>query len=540
MKSHSIFDKNIVLITGFWLIVIFIINPIGDFPLNDDWAYGLIVKGMIENGTLKLINWGEMTLVTHLFYGYGFTSILGFSFTILRCSTLLLSLVCLLGIYQTGLIVRLDKKTALIATLLVMANPVFMALSFSYMTDVPFMTFVTWSTYFFIKAYNTANKKLLFIAICLCIWAVLMRQLALILPIAWLIAFLIDARRKPFPHWWKWLPFLTVGGTLFLYNYFMKQHGMLPSNYGSKLDLVFSNLSHFDLRMFRNSVGYIFVFFTYMGLFLSPLLTLYQWSKLSKRMWVSITIYTILISGALIIMGKALPSIDNIFVDFGVGPSTLLDHPGGFRSIPGGNAPILLRWAITLSGTFFGSILLISSFEWLKKFRSAAMNFPKTFSFLFVFLYIAPFIVTGYYDRYLIILLPAAFIILADNIALKSSIWSKGMMLSTLLIFMAFSVFATHDLLSWNRVRWAVIDSLLEKKIPLTQIEGGVEFDGFYHFTDDDPEWWKGITPTYKVTFVPLDNYTTLSVHPYKKWMPGKQGNIFLSKIKEVDHETPE
>tara|TARA_R110000796_G_scaffold252640_2_gene389798 strand:+ start:46857 stop:48473 length:1617 start_codon:yes stop_codon:yes gene_type:complete len=538
MKSHSTFDKNIFLITGIWLIVIFIINPIGDFPLNDDWAYGIIVKRMIEDDTLKLINWGEMTLVTHLFFGYAFTSLLGFSFTVLRCSTLLLSLLGLLGIYQTVLLMKLDKRTALIATIVVMANPVFMALSFSYMTDVPFMTFVTWSTYFFIKTYNTANKKLLFIAVFLCVWAILIRQLALMLSMAWLFALLIDSKSKQFTLWWKWLPVLTVGGTLFLYSYFMKQYGMLPANYGSKLDLVLSNLSNFDLRMFRNSVGYIFVFFTYMGLFITPLLALYRWSKLSKRMWIGIITYTLLISGGLILMGKALPSIDNIFVDFGLGPSTLLDHPGGFRSIPGGNAPMILRWAITILGTFSGSVLLIVTFDWLKKPRRE-INFPKVFSFLFILIYIAPFIITGYYDRYLIILLPAAFVILSDQLSLKPSIWSKGVMASTLFVFMVFSIFATHDLLSWNRVRWQVIDGLIANKVPLDQIEAGVEFDGFYHFTDDDPEWWKRITPTYKVTFVPLDNYNTLSVHPYKKWMPGKEGIIVLSKIKDVSNEKP-
>lgn len=538
MKSQLTFDKNIFLIIGIWLIVIFVINPIGDFPLNDDWAYGVIVKRMIEDGTLKLINWGEMTLVTHLLYGYTFTTILGFSFTVLRCSTLLLSLACLLGVYQTGLLMKLDKKTALIATIVVMANPVFMALSFSFMTDVPFMTFVAWSTYFFIKAYNTANKKLLFIAVFLCVWAVLIRQLALMLPMAWLFALLIDSKRKQFTIWWKWLPFLAVGGALFLYNYSMSQYGMLPANYGSKLDLVLSNLSNFDLRMFRNSVGYIFVFFTYMGLFLTPLLAFYSWSKLSKRMWMCIITYTLLVSCGLILMGKALPSIDNIFVDFGVGPSTLLDHPGGFRSIPGGHAPMIIRWAITILGTFSGSVLLIVTFDWLRKPRREK-SFPKTFSILFVLIYIAPFIITGYYDRYLIILLPAAFVILSDQLILKPSTWSRGVMASTLFVFMTFSIFATHDLLSWNRVRWQVIDSLVEKKVPLDQIEAGVEFDGFYHFTDDDPEWWKRITPTYKVTFVPLENYNTLSVHPYNKWMPGKEGNIVLSTKKDIENEKP-
>jgi hypothetical protein len=84
----------------FWVLLILIINPIGDFPLNDDWCYGKSVKTLYEEGYLKLYNWGEMTLVGHVFYGYLFTKVFGFSFTVLRCSTLLLAVLSSIGLFK--------------------------------------------------------------------------------------------------------------------------------------------------------------------------------------------------------------------------------------------------------------------------------------------------------------------------------------------------------------------------------------------------------------------------------------------------------
>ena len=52
-----------------WFVVIALINPVGDFPLNDDWCYAKSVKNYIETGELILYNWGEMTLVGQVFYG---------------------------------------------------------------------------------------------------------------------------------------------------------------------------------------------------------------------------------------------------------------------------------------------------------------------------------------------------------------------------------------------------------------------------------------------------------------------------------------
>ena len=81
--------KEISLLTFLWLAFIIIVNPIGDFPLNDDWAYAANVYTLSELNTLSFSGWPAMTLMTQTLIGTVVCKIVGFSFTALRLTTLL-------------------------------------------------------------------------------------------------------------------------------------------------------------------------------------------------------------------------------------------------------------------------------------------------------------------------------------------------------------------------------------------------------------------------------------------------------------------
>src|SRR5690242_17480905 len=83
------------------LILIFIIsellvNPVGNFPLNDDWTYSKSVLILKNEGKFDIGNFAAMTLFSHLIWGFAFVKVFGFSFTVLRFSTLLSSLIGIL------------------------------------------------------------------------------------------------------------------------------------------------------------------------------------------------------------------------------------------------------------------------------------------------------------------------------------------------------------------------------------------------------------------------------------------------------------
>src|SRR5689334_10088256 len=80
---------NICLITILWVFMVILVNPIGDFPLNDDWAYGWTVKTLLETGSFVLSDWTAANLLPQALWGILFCLPFGFSFTALRFSTLI-------------------------------------------------------------------------------------------------------------------------------------------------------------------------------------------------------------------------------------------------------------------------------------------------------------------------------------------------------------------------------------------------------------------------------------------------------------------
>jgi hypothetical protein len=506
-----------------WLLSILLVNPMGDFPLNDDWAYALSVKHWQDTGIFKLFDWGEMSLVAHVLWGYSFTSVFGFSFTVLRISTLIFSLLGLFGIFELVKHLKGSSQLALIAALLTLFNPIYFSLSFSYMTDVPFMVLMLWSFLFFLKFDQTQKRNFFVLAILLCIWALLIRQLALVLPVAWFFARLLSRKKG----WGLTLfPITALLFSYFAYTYGMKYFDLLQGRYNDKLGLIIRTISEPDFKLIRNVPGYFFVVIAYLGFLLAPI-HFFKFKKTTK--WLSFaSFYTIAITGLLIFWDKTIPCLDNVWIDFGVGPTTLFDFYGNFTSSPDPKAPALFWILITAVGVF-------CSFVWFDKlkllfldWKSKKLNFQNAFALASIVIYVSPFLLVGIYDRYLICLIPFVLVLLLDKLNSKTMFSRFSFVFIGLLA--VFSIFATHDYLSWNRVRWTVLNDLKETGVPLYQIQGGAEFSTWNMFDENDLEWYKKISGEYKLTFSPQENHSVISQHTYSRWMPG-ENVLYLSKM---------
>ena len=64
-----------------WLIALLLVNPLGDFPLNDSWSYGKAVHNLVEDGEFRLGKFTGMPLLTQVLWGSLWCEIFGFSFT---------------------------------------------------------------------------------------------------------------------------------------------------------------------------------------------------------------------------------------------------------------------------------------------------------------------------------------------------------------------------------------------------------------------------------------------------------------------------
>ena len=68
----------------------------GNFPLNDDWAYAFCIKNFLSNGTFSMSFWQAIPALPQIGLGILFTKLFGFSFGVLRITSVLISFITVL------------------------------------------------------------------------------------------------------------------------------------------------------------------------------------------------------------------------------------------------------------------------------------------------------------------------------------------------------------------------------------------------------------------------------------------------------------
>ena len=171
-----------------WGLMAIVVNPVGDFPLNDDWAYALPVKWLVETGRLRFTDQGAMTLVMQVFWGALFASIAGFSFTVLRVSTLVIAAVGLAASYLVGREVGLSRWLAMVVTGLFLVNPIFITLSYTFLTDVHFWSLTMMGVFLMLRGVRRGYAVSYWAGWATILAATLVRQLGLVIPIGLVVA----------------------------------------------------------------------------------------------------------------------------------------------------------------------------------------------------------------------------------------------------------------------------------------------------------------------------------------------------------------
>src|SRR5688572_9722820 len=139
-----------LIIAAIYVLSTLIVDPRGEFPLNDDWSYSRSAFLFGEEGRMQVDEWCAMSLIGQAFYGGLLTKLFGQSFLMLRLSTLALSCGTALLLWhilrQTGI----RPNTAWAAVLGWLFNPIQFSLSHTYMTEVPFLFFATLGLAFYL------------------------------------------------------------------------------------------------------------------------------------------------------------------------------------------------------------------------------------------------------------------------------------------------------------------------------------------------------------------------------------------------------
>lgn len=524
---------------GLWALTI----PTGDMPLNDDWVYALAVRSILETGQFRLPSPASANVLTQAYWGALFCLPLGFSFAALRLSTFVLAIAGIGGAY--GLLRELGARPvlALVGALTLATNPVFLQLSVTFMTDVPFTSLLTLSLWLQMRGVRQRSRSTLALSWLVALGAVLIRQFALVLPLAYAVGMVMRDGPRPRTVVLACSLFAVAMSIQLLYAHWLIETGrtaVLPVP-------LFSVFSFAAIDPARRMLAQAERAFPTLGLFIAPAVLAIlpriipriladDW-RLGRSVRIG-CICGLAITCLLAIRNELPPAFGNSLELHGLGPFTLRDTYLLQSNITALPWQVRAIWfALGLLGAACGTIALTMTLQVLGKVGHALRRqsqwpiyWQHGVLLVVVISYFGGMVLLGSvavtYDRYLLPLIVAiiALLVLQTNRLAPHRVWPAVACTMLLAVQASFGVAGTHDYLAWNRARWQATSALLQEGISPHQIDGGYEFNGWllnnvsYQSRPGKSYWWVD-DDEYIVSAGPLPGYHSIIEQPVRHWL---------------------
>ena len=513
--------------------IITFVNPIGNFPLNDDWQYAYPVKSLVEKSSYDLINYFSPNIFLQVIWGYLFCLIPNeFSFTYLRISTLVSALFCGIIFFQ---IIKSQtekgSKEMLLLSIFFVFNPLFFSLAFSFMTDVPFLTLCLGSIFFY-KSYLD-KKKIYFriLGACFAVAALFIRQPGILILIgaeSSIVLFYYYQQKKMANSTSSILKshqffsfifsiFISVVVYLFIEN-FLKNWLEVSDHYISVgdeyIDTVIENPMLFVFQFSKRALMTVF----YMGLFCFPMIALiiewiYKNRFNQKWLFTLIVGINLLITFVLFQFDYIFPYGGNIFYNLGLGP-VLLKDIYYLKMTVGFEVSNLVVISFGLFCQVLGCyIFILLGRKLLQSYKKPLEN---QFFLLLVFVnifYLGAMMIFSYFDRYLLLLF-ASILIIFFNEKSKLKLYQYRSFLILAFLTGWFSIMATKDYMTWNRVTQSTYNELISEGIEKNNIDAGWPINGF-EGTLEGGEYER----EYILSFNKIENYKQLKTITFYRWL---------------------
>ncbi len=559
-----------LLIVVIYAVAVLLVNPRGEFPLNDDWAYTRSAFRLAAGSGVQIDEWAAPSLVGQALYGGLVAFISGPRFLPLRLTTLLLSCGTAMLLWFSLREMGMTGRSAWVAILAWIFNPIQFCLSFTFMTEIPFLFFVTAGIFLLMKARSHGTYRILICSAACFGYAYLIRQTALLFILAGIVTFLVSdfgtairTRMRSAAVWG-----LTAGAFVVVYHgWIVLRGGPTPATL-RKLEL----LQHLGPRQL---LGNFFGLSFYVAFMLTPLWVLHirplceLFLSSRRRVFFSVSVALTIIAGTGLWWFRVhysrptylpaaafhaqMPFLLNVLYDTGLGPVTL--DPTYYGPPP---TPVYpnIWFAVTLL-TAVGLVILgtvcLQEFRRLdgsSKWRKEILVF-----LILSFVGISAFEVIfshqqegGLFDRHILATaLPALLLAaVAESPGCRcQQVGGPGRMRSSILCLSAavltigllawFCVTATHDYMSWNRLRWKIGTELLERGINPLVVSGGFEFNAWHNYDKFRARgnvskiyyWWYDDLE-YLITMEPQERYAVRSRQLYFSWLHRRDMPVYL------------
>jgi hypothetical protein len=510
----------------FWTIVLFLlvvalVRPWGNFPLNDDWQYARMTKALAETGHFRLDVKIAPSLVGQAYLAAPFVVLFGFSHTLLRVLTMALALLLLRAVDQILLFGGASRPLRLFGCALLIVNPIFLHVAFSFMTEIwGYALALSAAWIWFAERAQRRDQMgepvvswrtgiLVALLVGASFWV---RQfcVSVFFPL-WAASLLGRSLRCDARSVVRSLP-IALGssacfvGLVLAYFAWAKATGNYRREFHSHLGAMW----RFDARVWWLTGFEVVVYLT---AFLYPFLLVGRWRNVH---WGRVAV-ALAATAILTWQGKEaledispentlahhveFPYAGNLIFNAGIGPITLTPTYFGLEPGPHWQARTWRAIEVVLLGLAFAWSL------WLARRRQGnssrlVVTEVQYFGLLFAGVALAINVQAYHrdvFDRYYFPCVIAAVIALATSFTSRhdlsqsgSRMWVHAGLVGLFALPLAwFAVGGEHDYFRWNYARWKLVGRALQEAPP-NHVDGGFEVNGWLNYDDE----LRGIDPT--------------------------------------------
>lgn len=142
------------MVLGWYLVVYLIIRPLADASVVDSWVYSHAVDIFMRDGSIRFAGYSQATPALQVLYGAAWSRFFGAGYASLDVSVATLGALAALALYALLRRCGSSGGAAILATALMIANPCYLFMSFSFMTEIPFLALLIAAHLAFAQARN--------------------------------------------------------------------------------------------------------------------------------------------------------------------------------------------------------------------------------------------------------------------------------------------------------------------------------------------------------------------------------------------------
>jgi hypothetical protein len=539
--------------------------PILEMGTNDDWSYNWVARELANTGHFVFNGWIGAMIGVQAVWAALLIRAFGFSFTLVRLSTLPFAAGCAFLLYRLGRSAGLNPSFALFGTLSVTLSPVFIPVAASFMTDVPGFFFWLASVYYAVRVVQSSSTGRA------CGWMAAMavagaaggtiRQVVWFVPLVALpIVAWIRRRQRPAVICALLLWCASMLALVLSLRWFNAQINTASTLQQYEPETWLDILQETMESALQIIVGTLLLSLPVLGLFLI------SWKK-----WLRAPIPLVLgLAGAGALLGGLLWFGDDLLLGNMITPTGIL----GTLDLPGNKPEILttpVRFLLGAGLVVSTGVTVAMVFDGWRSWRVTASSDLRRFLTLYgppCLVYTAAILyrsVTEWllFDRYFILLMPLLTIPLLWYFQerIRGTPPSWGWVLMGL--FALFGIAMTHDYLAAGRARLLAATTATSAGIPRTHISAGLEYDGWtqleqtgripppaeqasghssngaHRYPISPPYWFwpktPAVDPKYVVTHSRLPGLVDSQFPPipYTAWLPPFRREVFTQKAPE-------